>query len=119
MRLKEKHAWFLAFTAVFAVLAGFVFWGAWGLGRAPVMPDCPTDYPANFIAHWCDGWLGDGKFTPFDLRRFLGTPYFWQELQYALAAYLSGLGLMYFLRGRGLSRLASYGAGLLLAFCGY
>ena len=119
MRLKEKHVWFLAFTAVFAVLAGFVFWGAWGLDKAPVMPDCPVTHPANFIARWCDGWLENGKFTPFDLRRFLGSPYFWQELQYALAAYFAGLGLMYFLRGRGLSRLASYGAGLLLAFSGY
>ena len=119
MRLKEKHGWFLAFTAVFAVLAGFVFWGAWSLDKAPMMPDCPVTYPANFIARWCDGWLQDGKFSPFDLRRFLGTPYFWQELQYALAAYFSGLGLAYFLRGRGLSRLASYGGGLLLAFSGY
>ncbi|MBP5284675.1 MAG: hypothetical protein ILO34_01040, partial [Kiritimatiellae bacterium] len=33
--------------------------------------------------------------------------------------YCAALGLVYFLRGRGLGRLASYGAGLLLAFSGY
>ena len=27
--MKEKHFWFLGFTAVFAVLVGFVFWGTW------------------------------------------------------------------------------------------
>ena len=48
-----------------------------------------------------------------------GSPYFWKELSYALAMYSSALALAYFLRGRGLSYLASYGAGLFLGFCGY
>ena len=29
MQIKPKQGWFLAFTAVFAVLAGFVFLGTW------------------------------------------------------------------------------------------
>lgn len=122
MRMRPKYAWFAAFTAVFAVLAAFVFWGTWSLAAAPVMPDCPVAHPLDFTAwltRWARRWLGNGKFVPGDLMVFLGSPYFWQELQYALAAYFAALGLVYFLRGRGLSRLAAYGGGLFLAFSGY
>ncbi len=122
MRMRPKYAWFAAFTAVFAVLAAFVFWGAWSLSAAPVMPDCPVTHPLDFaawLARWARRWLETGKFVPGDLAGLLGSPYFWQELQYALAAYFAALGLAYFLRGRGLSRLAAYGGGLLLAFSGY
>lgn len=119
-----RFVWFAAFTAVFAVLAAFVFWGTWSPDVAPVMPD-------DAIVHstaWADAWnaavrkfLSSGKFIPSDLlwNGLLVSPYFCQELKYAVALYCAGLGLAYFLRGRGLSRLASYGAGLLLAFCGY
>lgn len=120
--MRPKYAWFAAFTAVFAVLAAFVFWGAWSLSAAPVMPDCPVTHPLDFaawLARWARRWLETGKFVPGDLAGLLGSPYFWQELQYALAAYFAALGLAYFLRGRGLSRLAAYGGGLLLAFSGY
>ncbi len=120
--MRPKHAWFAAFTAIFAVLAAFVFWGTWSLSVAPVMPDCPVTHPLDFsswLTRWARHWLESGKFVPGDLTAFLGSPYFWQELQYALAAYFAALGLVYFLRGRGLSRLAAYGGGLLLAFSGY
>lgn len=119
MRLKEKHVWFLAFTAVYAALAGFVFWGTWSPDFAPVMPDCPTQYSPHWFTEWWNNWRLCGKFVPGDLKIFLGSPYYWQELQYAIAVYCAALGMMYFLRGRGLSRLASYGGGLLLAFSGY
>ena len=119
MTLKPKQGWFLAFTAVFAVLAGFVFWGTWSLDMVPVMPDCPTVFPVDSVTDWIRGWRQDGKFVPADLLRLQGAPYFWVELQYVLATYCAALGLVYFLRGRGLSRPAAYGAGLFLAFCGY
>ena len=119
MSLKPKAGMFLAFAAAFAALAGFVFWGVWSCDLAPVMPDCPVSYPDDFVARWLNGWCANGKFTPFDLRRFLFSPYLWQELQYALAAFLSALGLAYWLKGRGLCRAAAYGAGLLLGFSGY
>lgn len=120
MRLKPKQAWFLAFTAVFAVLAGFVFWGTWSTAACPVMPDARMTFPAEgYIAGFLRDWVRTGKFVPWDLTVFLGSPYLWQELQYALAVFFSGLALAYYLRGRGLSRLASYGAGLFLGFCGY
>ena len=122
MRMRPKHAWFAAFTAVFAVLAAFVFWGTWSLSASPVMPDCPVTHPLDFLScvrEWARRWLESGKFVPGDLATLTGAPYFWQELQYALAAYFAALGLAYFLRGRGLSRLAAYGGGLLLAFSGY
>ena len=119
MRLKPSTCAFVAFAAFFAALAAFVFWGTWGLDAAPVMPDCPVAHPADRMARWIDGFLATGKFVPGDLKEFLGSPYFWQELQYAIALFMAALGLAYFLKGRGLSRAASYGAGLLLAFSGY
>ena len=119
MKLNEKWGWFLGFTAVFAALAGFVFWGTWSLDFAPVMPDCPFMYDSDDVAGIFRGMFASGRFNPVELYRFLGSPYFWQELQYVLGLYGAALGVAYYCRGRGLSRLASYGAGLLLAFSGY
>ena len=117
--MKEKHYWFLGFTAVFAALAGYVFWGTWSTDFAPVMPDCPFMYGPDYAMGTLRGMFTSGKWIPSDICKFIGTPYFWQELQYALALYCAALGMAYFCRGRGLSRLASYGSGLLLAFSGY
>ena len=119
MKLNEKWGWFLGFTAVFAALAGFVFWGTWSPDFAPVMPDNPTTHSPYWFAGWWRGWLKNGLFVPGDLMTFLGGPYVWQELKYVVSLYCAGLGFAYFCRGRGLSRLASYGAGLLLTFSGY
>ena len=119
MKLNEKWGWFLGFTAVFAALAGFVFWGTWSTDFAPVMPDSPIIYSPEHLANWCRECWQSGRFMPSDIHRFLGSPYFWQELNYAIPMYVSGLALAYFLRGRGLSYLASYGAGLFLGFSGY
>ena len=119
MRLKSGQLWFIAFTAVFATAAVFIFWGTWSIGISPVMPDCPLPRSENFISSWLDGWARSGKFIPDDIRVFLGPPAFWAELQYVLAAFFAALGMVYYCRGRGLPRLAAYGAGLMLAFCGY
>ena len=117
--MKSRHAWFLGFTAVFAVLAAGVFWGTWSLDVVPVMPDATTTYPADHISRTLRGILESGRFIPLDLIGLTGSPYLWQELRFVLALYLAALGLVYLCRGRGLSRPASYGAGLLLGFCGY
>ncbi len=119
MRISPKWGWFAAFTAVYAVFAAFVFWGTWALDMAPVMPDCPTAYPVHWFKSAVASWLGDGKFAPAEAISWIGSPYIWNEFRYAFAAYMAALGLAYFLRGRGLDRASSYGAGLLLAFCGY
>ena len=119
MRLRPKHAWFLAFVAIFAALAGFVFWGTWSPEMVPVMPDCPTSYSTYWFRDWLRGWLENGKFVPATVINWIGSPYLWTEFQYAFAAFMSALGMVYFLRGRGLPRVAAYGAGLLLAFSGY
>ena len=117
--MKEKYFWFLGFTAVFAALVGFVFWGTWSTDFAPVMPDCPFVYGPGYAAGVFRGMFESGKAAPADIYRFLGSPYFWQELQYVLGLYCAALGMAYYCHGRGLSRLAAYGAGLLLAFSGY
>lgn len=109
----------MAYAAIFAALAIYVFWGTWSMGFAPVMPDCPTVYPSNYLQYRLDCWLERGRFIPTDILIFLGSPYFWQEFQYAFAMGLSGFALALFLKRRGLSSLASFGSGLLLAFCGY
>ena len=119
MQTLRRRLPFLAFTAAFAVLAGFVFWGTWSMDFAPVMPDHPTTHAADALARFLNGWLANGKFVPGDVIAFLGSPYFWQELKYVLSLYCAALGLAYFCRGRGLPSVASYGAGLLLAFSGY
>ena len=119
MRINPKWGWFAAFTAVFAVCAAVVFWGTWSPEMAPVMPDCPTSYPVHWFRAWLVGWLENGKFAPAEAINWIGSPYIWTEFQYAFAAYMSALGMVYFLLGRGLPRVAAYGAGLLLAFSGY
>ena len=116
---KPKVIWFAAFTAVFAVCAAYVFWGTWSPEMAPVMPDCPTSYPVHWFRARLVGWLENGKFTPSEAINWIGSPYIWTEFQYAFAAFMAALGMAYFLRGRGLPRVAAYGAGLLLAFSGY
>lgn len=119
MRLNAAWRWFLAYTAAFAVLAGFVFWGTWSMDFAPVMPDSPIAYPPSWFADFWANWTAEGRFTPLDLTVFLGSPYFWQELKYVLGTFFAGLAIVYYLRGRGVSRLGSYSAGLLLPFSGY
>lgn len=116
---REKLVSLLAFTAVFAVLASFVFWGTWSLGVVPIMPDCPTSFSVDYSGDFCRKWLLDGKFVPGDIIAFIGDPYFWVELRYVVALYFAAFALSYFLIGRGLSRFAAYSAGLFLAFCGY
>lgn len=119
MRLKPKYIWFLAFTAIFAVLASVVFWGTWALDVVPIMPDCPTSFSIDYSGDFCRNWLLNGKFVPGDIIAFIGDPYFWVELKYVMALFFAAFALSYFLIGRGLSRFAAYSAGLFLAFCGY
>ena len=115
--ISQNQFWFCGFTAVCAILSGFVFWGTWSMDFAPVMPDCPIVHSSDYFINWCREWVRTGKCVPNDIGRL--APYFFQELNYAIPMYISGLAVAYFLRGRGLSYLACYGAGLLLGFCGY
>ena len=122
MTLSPKRTHFIAFTAIFAALAMFVFWGTWSTDFAPIMPDHPITWPEHYLirlGRWFGNFCHDGKFEPLEFFALVGSPYWWQEFKYAFCLYLSGLGLAYFLLGRGLSPLASYGGGLMLAFSGY
>lgn len=121
---KRRYIPFAAFTAAFAVLAAIVFWGTWGTNVSFVSPDDPATFPLAYVdtlVAWWNGFLTKGRILPTDLiwKGLLGGEHFCRELKYASGVYLSGLALAWFLRGRGLSTLASYGAGLLLAFSGY
>ena len=124
MRLGPRWGWFLGFSAVFAALAAFVFWGCWATGVTFIAPDDPISFltaTGDVFARWWNGFLTTGRMQPTDVlwSGLLGSPLFCRELKYVVAIYCAALGMAYFLRGRGLSRLASYGAGILLAFCGY
>lgn len=119
MRRLTRYASAAAATALFAVLVCMIFRGAWGLDSCPVMPDARTVWPESGAAMMLRDWLACGLFHPLDVRFFAGSPYFWQELFFALCAWLSGAGMAYWLRGRGVSRLSSCAAGLLLSLCGY
>ena len=124
MRIGPKWGWFLGFSAVFAALAAFVFWGCWATNVTFIAPDDPISFRTAYgdiLVGWLNGFLTTGRVLPTDIlwSGLFGTPLFCRELKYAVAIYCAALGMAYFLRGRGLSRMASYGAGLLLAFCGY
>ena len=124
MRISPRWGWFLAFTAVFAAGAGFVFWGCWSTAVTFIAPDDGINFRTSYgdiLTGWWNGFLTTGRMQPTDIlwSGLLGSPLFCRELKYVVSIYCAALGMAYFLRGRGLSRLASYGAGLLLAFCGY
>ena len=110
---------FLALTALYAVCMGGVFWGTWSLDKAPVEPDNPIIYPIDEAARWFRALVAGGDFVPSDLMHVIGSMYFWQELQYALAGYLAALGLTFYLRGRGLSHFAAAAGGAAYGLMGY
>ncbi len=110
---------FLLFTGVYAVALAAIFWGTWSLHLAPVAPDCPVTYAVNDGAAWFKSVLGGKDFIPSDLMHVVGGMYFWQELQFALAAWLAALGVVFYLRGRRLSLLAAYGGGAAFGLMGY
>lgn len=110
---------FLAFTGVYALALAFIFWGAWSMDAAPVAPDCATVHPVNDASAWLARVWAGCDFVPSDLMHVAGGMYFWQELQFALAAWLAALGVAYYLRGRGLSLVAAYGGGGAFGLMGY
>ena len=124
MRTSPRLCWFLAFTALFAALAGFVFWGCWSPGVTFVAPDDGVVFFTSYgdvLTRWWNEFLTSGRMQPTDVlwSGLLGSPLLCRELKFVAAAYFAALGMAYFLRGRGLPRPAAFGAGLLLAFCGY
>lgn len=121
---KSRYIPFAAFTAIFAVLAAIVFWGTWGVGVTFVAPDDAVSFPLTYgdtLQAWWNDFITRGRLLPTDLvwKGILGGVHFCRELRYVSAVYLAALALAWFLRGRGLSSLASYAAGLLLGFSGY
>ena len=110
---------FLAFTGLYAACMAFVFWGTWALDKAPVEPDNAIFYAIDDGARWLAGLCAGGRFIPSDLMHVAGGMYFWQELQYALAAYLAALGVAFYLRGRRVSPVGAYGGGAAYGLMGY
>ncbi len=110
---------FLAFTALYAACMAFIFWGTWALDKAPVEPDNAIFYPINDGAKWFADVCAGGRFVPSDLMHVIGGMYFWQELQYALAAYLAALGVVFYLRGRRVPIIGAYGGGAAFGLMGY
>ncbi len=110
---------FCAYTLLFAICSIVIFWGTWSLDKAAIEPDQPITYPVDFIARRIVDICGGMPFVIGDLRYLFGGPYFWQELQYAFACFLAGLGVAFYLRGKKLSCIASYGGALFYGFCGY
>ena len=103
---KSGWKWFWGFTAAFAAGMAYVFWGTWSPDVTFIQPDCGTVYPVDFFARkWREFCVG-GSLVPWELRSLVGGPYAWQELQYAAAMYLAALGVVYYLKGRGLPPLA-------------
>ena len=110
---------FLAFTALYAACMAFICWGTWALDKAPVEPDNAIAYAVNDGAKWFADVCAGGRFVPSDLMHVIGGMYFWQELQYALAAYLAALGVVFYLRGRRVPLVGAYGGGAAFGLMGY
>ncbi len=110
---------FLAFTGMYAACMAFIFWGTWALDKAPVEPDNAIAYAVNDGARWLADVCAGGRFIPSDLMHVIGGMYFWQELQYALAAYLAALGVVFYLRGRRVPFVGAYGGGAAFGLMGY
>ena len=119
MNGKKGWLWFWGFTAAFVAGMAYVFWGTWSADVTFIQPDCGTVHPVDFFARKWREFCGGGSLVPWELRSLLGGPYAWQELQYASAMYLAALGVVYYLKGRGLPPLACYGAGAAYGFMGY
>ena len=124
MNGKSRLIAFAAFTSVFIVLAALVFWGCWSQDVAFVARDDLFLVPKSYgmtLTRWVNNFITTGRAQPTDLfwSGLFVSPVFCWELKYASAMYLSGLALAFFLRGRGLSLIASYAAGLFLSFSGY
>lgn len=115
----SRFKWLAAYTLVVGVALVCIFWGTWSCDATFVQPDCPTIHPPDFMARAFAKWWNGGAFVPLDVRYFIGTPYFWQELQYALGIYFAGLGMVYLLRVLSLPSLAAYTAGAAYALMGY
>jgi len=117
--MKNGFWWFAGFTVFFAVLMSCVFWGTWSPEIAFVQPDQSVIFPADFLLRKWREICGGGSCVPSDIRFLLGGPYVWQELQYSVAMYLAALGVVYYLKGRGIGPLACYGAGAAYGLMGY
>ncbi|MBO5940344.1 MAG: hypothetical protein J6R18_04005 [Kiritimatiellae bacterium] len=117
--MKSRVIWFSGFTAFFSAVMAYVFWGTWSPDVTFIQPDCPILHHKDFFAVKWSQFCSGGAFVPWDLRSLLGGPYVWQELQYAFGMYFATLGVVYYLRGRGLSFLACYGAGAAYGLMGY
>ena len=118
LKRKSTVAW-LAFTAFYALCMTCIFWGTWSLDLAPIEPDHAVAYPVDFLSRHFGAFLRGESFVPFELRYLFGGPYFWQELQYAFALYMSALAMAYYLRGRGVSLLPRYAAAAAYGLIGY
>ena len=115
---------FAAFAAVFALAAIWVFWGAWSPDFAIVSPDDGDRLGSNWMERLAAVWndfAENGKFHPLAViwDSLIASAWYLKELRYASALFLAALATAYFLRGRGLSRVAAYAGGLFLAFSGY
>ena len=124
MRFISKYKYFLAFTALFAVSASIVFWGSWASCVGFIAPDDSIFFPYDYedtLLNWRNMFFTTGKAHPLDLlwSGLIISPVSCSQFKYIVPAFLSAVALSWFLRGKGLSRLASYSAGLFLAFSGY
>ena len=54
---------FLAFTALYVLCMGGIFWGTWSLDKAPVEPDNAIIYPIDEAARWFRALVAGGDFV--------------------------------------------------------
>ena len=120
----EKPLAIAGFALVFAVAIAWVFWGAWSPDFSIVSPDDPEGFELTFgqcLANLWNGFAADGRFYPTQplWDGVIAPLCYVRELRYASGILLAAIAVVWFLRGRGLSRPAACAGGLFLAFSGY
>ena len=110
----------LLFAFLFAAVALWVFEPVLPLHLVTVSPDAPHSYSAAYAAEqWRDMLAGKGSIFPDRIHQLLVNPFAWQELEYALPCFMAALAICFYLRTRGVCRIAAYAAGSFFAFSGY
>lgn len=108
------------FLLLFAAAAAYIFQPVLPWGVVTISPDAPKEFSGFNRVLYLEALLsGATDFQPGHLREFFFHPLVWQELQYAVPCLMAAIGLAFYLRTQGVSRLAAYGGGLFFAFSGY
>jgi len=111
---------FLLFSALFWACMLYVFWPILATNRALPASDAPNLFEEWWITEFVRNILaGDMTYANLIFPIKLLTCHWNMGIYYMTLGFFASLSMAYYLRTQNLSRLASYGGGLLFGFVGY